>query len=152
MSAATRRLAHLLLARIAEGLEADAAAAERMLDRRVVAARDREAVVREATALARAAGSWLEERPGELRSDVRAALRDRAGRPFLVTVPSAIRGPDRAAVMVMAPTGDRGTVARARRWRFAVRAVWKTPTEAFVARPDGTVTPLASLTGDGERR
>ncbi len=151
--AATRRLAHLLLERRIGGAAGDREAAIRILDSRAAPTETARAkIIEEALHLVRAAAEWLEANPGVLRSDLRIALRDRGGRPFSVTVPSVLLRPDgAAAVLVMAPGGDRNAHARARRYRFAVRSLLQRPTGAFLVRPGGTVTRLASLAGDRDR-
>ncbi len=151
--AATRRLAHLLLHRSVAGIATDEEAATRLLDARLVPeAISRAEVIREALALNRAVRSFLEENAGEFHADLRIAVRGRNNRPFSITVPSVLARPDgSAAVLVMVPAGDPGAKARARRYRFAVRSLLKKPTEAFLVRPDGTVTRF-SLTRDRRRR
>lgn len=141
---ATRRLAHLLLERAAAGTPTDLESAVRLIDtRQVPSADERLRVAREALALARAAGPRLghdDRFRGELHTNLRIALRDRKDAPFTVTVPSVILRPDgTAAVVVLAPAGDRAAEARARRYRFAVGRLRKRRAEAFVFRSDGTV-------------
>ncbi len=145
--AATRRLAHILVERAEAGLSADREAAVRLLDTRLVStAEDQNRVAREALALCHATTSHLgrdERLTGELRTNLRIALRDREGQPFSVLVPSVIlRADGTASVLVMAPAGDRGAAARARRYRFAVARLRGHRTEAFLVRPDGTLDEL----------
>lgn len=152
---ATRRLAHLLLARAARGRPPDRETAARLLDPRLVpTAEARQAVLEEALALARAAAAALgrEERlAGELRADLRIALRDRKGKPFSVLAPSVVlRADGTAAVLAMAPEGDRGAEARARRYRFAVGRLTGGRVDAFLVRADGTVEP-APVSRSGPR-
>lgn len=147
--AATRRLGHLLLQRAAAGRPADPDTAVRLLDARAASTgEDRRRVVREALALSRAAASALgrdARLQGELRTDLRIALRDRTGKPFSVLVPSLVQRPDgSAAVLVLAPAGDGGAAARARRYRFAVGSLTGHRAAAFLVHPDGTVEPLAT--------
>ena len=141
---ATRRLAHLLLERAAAGTATDLESAARLIDaRQVPSADERSRVAREALALARPAAARLgrdDRFTGELRTNLRIALRDRKDAPFTVTVPSVIVRPDgTAAVVVLAPAGDRAAEARARRYRFAVGRLRKRRADAFLFRPDGTV-------------
>ena len=141
---ATRRLAHLLLERAAAGTATDPESAVRLIDaRQVPSADERLRVAREALALSRATASRLgrdDRFAGELRTNLRIALRDRKDAPFTVTVPSVIARPDgTAAVVVLAPAGDRAAEARARRYRFAVGRLRKRRADAFVFRSDGTV-------------
>ena len=141
---AVRRLAHLLLERAAAGTPTDLESAARLVDtRQVPSSEGRFEVAREALALARAAASHLRQNDrftGELRTNLRVALRDRKDVPFTVTVPSVIVRPDgTAAVVVLAPAGDRAAEARARRYRFAVGRLRKRRADAFVVRADGTV-------------
>lgn len=140
---ATRRLAHLLLARAARGRPPDRETAARLLDPRLApTAESRQRVVEEALALARAAAAALgrEERlAGELSTDLRIALKDRKGKPFSVLAPSVVlRADGTAAVLAMAPEGDRGAEARARRYRFAVGRLTRARADAFLIRADGT--------------
>ena len=144
---ATRRLAHLLLERAAAGRSADRETAARLLDTRLVpTADDRSRVVREALALCRAAAARLgrEDRlTGEFRTNMRIALRDPQGAPFSVVVPSVVvRADGTASVLVMAPAGDRGAEARARRYRFAIKCLRGRGAEALLVRPDGTLDKL----------
>ena len=150
---ATRRLAHLLLERAARGRppdrQPDRETAARLLDPRLAPTADaRRRVVAEALALARAATAALgrEERlAGELRTNLRIALRDREGKPFSVLAPSVVlRADGTAAVLVMTPDGDRGAVARARRYRFAVGRLTRRRADAFLVRADGTVEELTA--------
>ena len=145
---ATRRLAHLLLERAARGRppdrQPDRETAARLLDPRLApGAETRRRVIAEALALARAAAAALggdERLAGELRTNLRIALRDREGKPFSVLAPSVVRRADgTAAVLVMVPDGDRGAEARARRYRFAVGRLTKRRADAFLVHPDGTV-------------
>lgn len=145
---ATRRLAHLLLERAARerppGRQPDQETAARLLDPRLApTAEARRRVTDEALALAHAAAAALggEERlAGELRTGLRIALQDWGGKPFSVLVPSVVtRADGSAAVLVMAPDGDRGAEARARRYRFAVGRLTKRRADAFLVHPDGTV-------------
>lgn len=144
---AIRRLAHLLLERAAGGAPPDRDTAARLLDPRLApAAEARRRIVDEALALARAAAAALgrEDRlAGELRTNLRIGLRDGTGKPFSVLAPSVVlRADGTAAVLVMAPAGDGGAEARARRCRFAVQRLRERPADAFLVRPDGTVEPL----------
>ena len=144
---ATRRLAHLLLERTAAGTPVDLESAAHLVDaRQVPSSEGRMLVARKALALCRMAGSHLERDnrfAGELRSNLRIALRDRKGVPFAVTVPSLIQRPDgTAAVLVLAPAGDRAAVARARRYRFAVERLHGRRADVFVIRGEGTVEAL----------
>jgi len=150
--AATRRLAHLLLHRAVGGITTDEETAARMLDTRLVPDEaSRGEVAREALALSRAAHSFLDEHPGELRADLRIAVRGRDDRPFSITVPSVLMRPDGgAAVLVMVPADDRGASARARRYRFAIRSLFRKTTDAFLVRPEGAITKL-SLARDRKR-
>ena len=151
--AATRRLAHLLLERAVrrespDRKMPDRETALRLLDPRLApTAETRRRVADEALDLARAARSRIERDDrlrGDLRSNVRIALRDRKGEPFSVLVPSVVlRADGTAAVLVMAPAGDRGAEARARRYRFAVARLGRR-TDAFLVRPDGTLNRLRS--------
>lgn len=141
---AAQRLAHLLLERAAAGTSTDLEGAARLIDARQVASTEgRLRVAREARALAQAAASHLgrdDRFRGELHTNLRIALRDRKDAPFTVTVPSVIvRSDGTAAVVVLAPAGDRAAEARARRYRFAVRRLRKRRADAFVVRADGTV-------------
>jgi hypothetical protein len=144
---ATRRLAHLLLERAVAGTPNDVESAARLVDgRQVPSSTGRVLVAREALALCEAACSHLgqdDRFAGELRTNVRIALRDRKGAPFAVTVPSVIlRSDNTAAVLVLAPAGDRAAVARARRYRFAVGRLRGRRTDAFIIRAEGTVEEL----------
>ncbi len=152
--AATRRLAHRLLERAVrrespDRKMPDRETALRLLDPRLApTAETRRRVADEALALARAARSRMERDDrlrGDLRSNLRIALRDRKGEPFSVLVPSVVlRADGTAAVLVMAPAGDRGAEARARRYRFAVARLQGRRTDAFLVRPDGTLDSLRS--------
>ena len=159
--AATRRLAHLLLERAVSGRAATPDAAARLLDTRLVPTREgQRRAVEEAISLCRAATLALERDGalrGELRTNLRIAVRGREGAPFTVVVPSAVFSPDgSAAALVMAPEGDRGAAARARRYRFALRSLAGTTAEsgpraaACIVRPDGAVTDLDAI--DSEPR
>jgi len=154
---ATRRLAHLLLERDAAGTPTDPESAVRLIDpRQVPSADERLRVARDALALSRAAASRLgrdDRFSGELRSNLRIVLRDRKDAPFTVTVPSVVvRSDGTAAVVVLAPAGDRAAEARARRYRFAVGRLRKRRADAFVFRGDGTVekVPLSRSGRRGE--
>ena len=141
---AVRRLAHLLLERVAAETPTDLESAARLVDTRQVASTEgRLRVAREALALAQAAASRLgrdDRFRGELHTNLRIALRDRKDAPFTVTVPSVIVRPDgTAAVVVLTPDGDRAADARARRYRFAVGRLRKRRADAFLIRADGTV-------------
>ncbi|MXZ59708.1 MAG: hypothetical protein F4228_01480 [Acidobacteria bacterium] len=141
---AVRRLAHLLLERAAAGTPTDLDGAARLVDaRRIPSSEQRLRVAREALSLARAAASRLgrdHRFAGELRTNLRIALRDRKDAPFTVTVPSVVVRPDgTAAVVVLAPAGDRAAEARARRYRLAVGRLRKRRADAFLFRSDGTV-------------
>ena len=144
---ATRRLAHLLLERTVAGSPTDTETAGRLVDARLVPTPEgRKRVAGEALALCRAAVSHLSREDwlaSELHTNMRVALRDRQGAPFSVVVPSVVvRADGTASVLVMAPAGDRGADARARRYRFAVGRLQGRRAQAFVVRPDGTLDKL----------
>ena len=141
---AVRRLAHLLLERSVTGTATDLESAARLVDaRQVPSSEGRFQIAREGLALAQAAASRLgrdDRFRGRLHTNLRIALQDRKDAPFTVTVPSVIVRPDgTAAVVVLAPAGDRAAKARARRYRFAVGRLGKRRVEAFLVRADGTV-------------
>ena len=144
---AVRRLAHLLLERDAAGAPTDLDGAARLVDaRRIPSSDERLRVAREALSLARAAASRLgrdHRFAGELRTNLRIALRDRKNAPFTVTVPSVVVRPDgTAAVVVLVAAGDQAAEARARRYRLAVARLTKRRADAFLVRSDGTVEKM----------
>lgn len=149
---ATRRLAHLLLERNRAGVSADPEAALRLLDPRLVpGAEDRRRIAQEALALCQTVTSRFgrdERLAGELRSNVRIALRGRDGKPFSVLIPSVVLGAHgTASVLVMAPAGDEGAEARARRYRLAVGRLRGHQAVALLVRPGGLDELPASRSG-----
>lgn len=159
---ATRRLAHRLLERAVRRTppehetperetpdreSPDLETALRLLDPRLApTAEARRRIADEALALCQAARSRLgrdDRLRGELHSNLRIALRDRKGKPFSVLVPSVVlRSDGTAAVLVMAPVGDRGAEARARRYRFAVGRLRSCRADAFLISADGAVEKM----------
>ena len=148
---ATRLLAHRLLHRAgATGEEADFEAALCLVDERLAPSPEaRRSVAAEARRLCRAALAASESGgplDGELRRDLRVVVRESDATARVVVIPTLVRHPDGAvSVVAMAPAGEPGAEARARRYRRAARAFSSGETRvvrAFLVRASGAKGPL----------